>query len=341
MENRSHYLDNVCCILIFHVVYTMHIGGACGTKPELLNYLATTFSFFMSWFFFKGGIVHKDVPTKEIIKKSKKRLLYPYLIFLLLGFVLDFIVKYCKTPEFTFLPFFQEETITFITNSTLWPTASAWFILTLFIVRIVFNVLNHKVHPLVISVLFPCIAYGVYLLNSKTLGYDFNLTVFDSKISLPPFYLGNMCNGLALYSMGYYLKEKQFDKRIFAICLGLFVLKFFWYSGIDFRANQPYGAHFLMAIVYGVSGSVVINNLFKMFLDKKITFVSHVGSNSMLYYLLHLPVMFVATSLFWNSFADQNYWIQFIILSFIVTISLILFEYILFKFKKLRFIIGQ
>lgn len=340
MENRSNYLDNVCCVLIFHVVYTIHIAGGCGSKPEFFNFLITTFSFVMSWFFFKGGIVHKDISTKEVVKKSKKRLLVPYLVFLLLGFILDFIVKLVKVPDFSIPSFLQEETMTFLTNTTLWPTAASWYLLSLFVVRVVFNILYHRMHPLLISVLFPLLAYGIYLMNDNDLCFDLSLAIIDSKLSIPPFYLGNMCNGLALYSMGYYLKEKQFDRRLLVVCVILFVLKFFWYSGIDFRANEPYGAHFLMAIVYGVSGSVVINNVFKIFLDRPLAFFTHVGKNSMIYYLFHLPIMFVITSLFGDCFDGFDFWIKFILLSFIVTLFLAFFEYILSKNKKISFIIG-
>ena len=51
MKNRTFYLDNVCCILILHMIYTCHISASCGGLKIPL--ISTTLSFFMSWFFFK------------------------------------------------------------------------------------------------------------------------------------------------------------------------------------------------------------------------------------------------------------------------------------------------
>lgn len=161
----------------------------------------------------------------------------------------------------------------------------------------------------------------------------------NSHLDIPTFYMGNMCHGLSVYSLGYYLKEKQFNRTILVLALTLFVLKYFIPSGIDFRANNPSGTNFMLSVLYGMSGCIVINNVFKRFVNKKLPFVTYIGSNSMVYYLVHFPVMYITTSLFWAPYAEKGFWYKFLVLSLIVTIFLIIAEY-LFRIKKLRFIIG-
>lgn len=118
----------------------------------------------------------------------------------------------------------------------------------------------------------------------------------------------------------------------------LFMMKYFIPAGIDFRANLSSGTHFMLAVLYGMTGCIVINNLFRQFLNHKIIFITHIGSNSMVYYLIHFPVMCTIGTLYLK-YEDYDIWPKFFILSFMVTISLFLAEWI-FRHKKFRFIIG-
>ena len=340
MKQRTFYLDNVCCVLILHMIYTYHIAHSCGGfKPTVVVFIGTTLSFFMSWFFFKGGMMHKDTSTKQILHKSIKRLLVPFLIFLLIGLLLDGWIQYTKNIDFVFVSFIKGEIVTFLTFALLWPTGASWFLLSLFIARICFNILQKRIHPIIISIVFACFAYAIYIMNC----HDWEFRVFipghNSYLDIPTFYMGNMCHGLSVYSLGYWLKEKQFHRTIFVLALALFVLKYIIPAGIDFRANNSYDTNFMLSVLYGMSGCVVINNFFKRFCNKRLPIITYIGRNSMVYYLVHFPVMYVTTCLFWDSFENKDLWIRFVVLSSIVTISLILADY-LFRVKKIRFLIG-
>ncbi len=337
MKNRTFYLDNVCCILILHMIYTCHISASCGGLKIPL--ISTTLSFFMSWFFFKGDMMHKISTNKDLFKKSAKRLLVPFLVFLFIGLILDGIIKYVTIDDLTVSSFLKEEAKKIITTSVVGPTAASWFLLSLFVARLAFNHLYVYVHPFLITVFFACAAYGIFLMICRGWTLDIHMSDHDAFLKIPTFYIGNMCHGLSVYSLGYYTKEKQFSKVFFFPAFILFVLKYFIPAGIDFRANEPSGVNFMLAVIYGMSGCIVINNLFKRFVNKKIPIVTYIGINSMVYYLVHFPVMIITIKLFWSPFENYDLWIRFLILSSIVTISLILAD-MLFRNKKARIIIG-
>lgn len=326
MKQRTIYLDNICGILLLHMIYTYHIANSICFKPFLICIIGATLSFFMSWFFFKGGMTHKDISTCALAKKSSKRLLLPYFSFLVIGFILDGIIKFTKDPGLLFVAFAKEEIATILTSSIVLPTAATWFLLSLFVVRITFNILYIRVHPLFMVVVFASAAYAIHIINSYKACY------------LVPNYLGNMCHGLSLYSLGYYLKEKQYNRKIFITAVLIFIVKFFLPAEIDFRSNLPTG-HFMLAVLYGMSGCVVINYIFRKIAICEIPFVSHFGKDSMIYYLVHYPVIITTTSSFSNSCESMQLWLKFVLLSLIVTFSLILSEYI-FRVKKIRFLIG-
>ena len=321
------------------MIYTCHIALACGGgSSAIISCIGTTFSFFMYWFFFKGGMMHRTTTTKEIVRKSFKRLLVPYFVFLIIGFILDGIFRKLGNPDIGILKFIKIEGGTFACNTVLEPTAASWFLLSLFIARITYNALCNKVHPLFITILFACVAFAVHIARVRGLEFDINWSGSNFHCKFPPYYLGNMCHGISVYSLGGYLKEKQFDVKIFAAATALFAIKYFIPAGIDFRMNAPTNSY-VLAVLYGMAGCIVINNVFKRWVNIKIPLVSYIGANSMVYYLVHYPVMITMLSLFWGSFAEIEPWLRFVVLSSVVTISLMIADRI-FKIKKLRFIIG-
>jgi peptidoglycan/LPS O-acetylase OafA/YrhL len=338
--DRSCYLDNACCLLIFHMIYTCHIASHCGNPvPDIIAKINIAFSFFMSWFFFKGGMMHKNQPSRILLQKSVKRLLVPYAIFILLGVVLQGFINIINNNQITATAFLKDEIVHFLYTAEIPTVAASWFLLSLFVVRLIFNSLISKVHAVFITCFFVLVAYLLFVMQKWGLTKEIQVMGVNFHI-LIPHYLGNICHGLALYSLGYYLKEKQFSNAVFITALVLFVLNLIIPAGIDFRANTPWsGSYYLLAVMYEIAGCIVINNIFKRFVDIKIPFVTHVGSNSMVYYLVHYPVMCLTISLFGNTLMDFGWWIRFLIVSSVVTIFLIFAEW-LFRNKKLKFIVG-
>ena len=331
---RSYYLDNLCAVLLLHMIFTYHISITCQYRPGIIKVISLVLSFFMSWFFFKGGMMHRFCRTKELFKKSFKRLLLPFLFFLVLGFILDIICKRVNPFSSSFL---ISEVLQIVNGQVLWPTAAAWFLLSLFIARILFNFFGRIISPIIISVVFIFAAYGLFLLQQ----IEWSIPLFSNSVFLFPSYFGNICHGLAVYSIGYYLKEHQFGKIILCVSIAIYAFSFVIPSSIDFRANVPYGPSFILAVIYGIAGCIVFNNLFKRLFDYQIPVLSYLGKNSMVYYLFHWPVMYMAFYQFWNPFKHLRHSFQFVLLSSIVIVFCVFFDWCFTKQKGLRVLIGS
>ncbi len=153
-----------------------------------------------------------------------------------------------------------------------------------------------------------------------------------------PFYVGNMFHGLAFYTLGVWLKEKQFQRWVLVVALLLFVVKFFFFAFMDFRGNDPNGSHYFLCVIYELSGCIVANNVFRNIANRQIPLLSHIGRNSMVYYLVHYPVMSFAF-LFLNPFPHVSSFIRYILMSVILAAVLIVSDYV-FRIKWLRWMVG-
>ena len=282
-------------------------------------------------------MVHKIGSFKEILKKSVKRLLVPYVIFLLVGFLLDGIIKFATDETLTLITFLKGEVGIFASTAIIWSTGASWFLLSLFIVRLTFNFFISKAHPILLASFFLFLAYGMYLIQCYVRTYGIQIAGYT--LYRFPVYFGNICHGITLYSLGYYLKEKQFNRILFVSALFIYIAHFFIPAVIDFRANDPYGNNYIWGAICGMAGCVVINNLFKRYVNGNMRFFTHIGCNSMVYYLIHYPVMFTTVKLFLAPVKEIDFMTNFFILSFVVTVLLVVAEY-LFRVKRLRFIVG-
>ena len=269
------------------MIYIYHIADRCGGfYPTIVSHAVITLSFFMSWFFFKGGMMHRVDTTKEIVKKSVKRLLVPYIAFGIIGFVLDGIIFFSNQTECGMMAFMGRQIDSFLRHTVMWSTAASWFLLSLFVARTIFNALCNKIHPLLLTTFFAFTAYCIYIANIYDVGFNLKIGAHNLYYNFPSHYMGTMCHGLSLYSLGYFLREKQFDSKILSISVIIFVLKYFILDGIDFKMNEP-ANNYLLAVLYGMAGCVVINNIFRRFVNVRIPLISYIGKNSMVYYLVH------------------------------------------------------
>lgn len=323
-NNRTAYLDNVAGILIVHMIYTYHIAYACSLHDNTcIQAINNVLFFFMAWFLFKGGMTYKYKPTKDMFKKSAKRLLVPYACFCLIGIVIDFTLKYFSNSFPGFISFIKDEAYTFLTTSIVWSTGASWFLLTLFLVRNVYNYISDKLYSWQIALL--C------LLAS------FTLTFVKDVI---PCYISNFFHGMALFSMGNSLKNTRFNKPLLFISICIFTLSFYIPSKIDFRDNSVICGHYLMAVAYEIAGCIIINNFFSQFCNKHVILLTYIGKNSMVFYLVHYPVMYITIHIISQIMnLKDDMVVMFVITVLIVTVSLIVADRI-FKHDKLKFVIG-
>lgn len=152
-----------------------------------------------------------------------------------------------------------------------------------------------------------------------------------------PFYVGNMFHGFAFYALGAWLKEKQFTRGVFVLAMIIFFVKFVYPADMDFRSNDTGGNNYFLCVAYELSGCIVINNVFKHIANKPIKILSHVGRNSMVYYLVHYPFMRFIVS-FLNPFPDVTVSVRYILLSMILIAFLVIADFV-FRIKWLKWIV--
>lgn len=338
MRQRLYYLDNVCGIMIFQVILG-HQVGMCGYHNAACDYISKILSFFMFWFFFKGGMMFRDKNVMDTIKSSAKRLLVPYLFFNFLGLLCEAYFKILLDGPSVFL---KNRLLEIVNESTLFAVGPCWFLISLFVVRVVFHIcIKYRIVPGIIIVVSFIIAYLVYICSYKP-GFS-DLLQFGNGHSLNlqvPFYLGNMSLGLMCYSLGYVLRDKQYSKWIFLSATLLFILKFFVWAEFDFRLDNTLNTNYFLAVVYGISGCIFFNNLFRRIADVKIPVLTNVGENSIIYYLVHWPVMYFITHKFYRSVLNWSPEIRFVVLS-VVLIIILWISGIVFRNKRISFLFGM
>lgn len=322
-NSRIAYLDNVCGLLIVHMIYTYHIAYACSMSGYICVEIANNLLFFfMAWFFFKGGMTFRKREARDLCKTSAKRLLVPYACFCLLGIAIDFAFKYFSNSFTGILSFAKDETYVFLMTAIVWPTGASWFLLTLFLVRNLYNYLYGRI--------------PIWLIALTFLMLSFLLTFANNAV---PCYIGNIFHGMTLFCMGDLMRKTQFDKYVLFTSVCIFTFSLYFPSKIDFRDNSMMCGYFPMAVAYEIAGCIIVNNIFSRFFNKRIALLTYIGKNSMVFYLIHYPVMYVTIHCLSHVFNINDMKLMFMTTSLIVTASMIVADMV-FRHDRLKFIVG-
>lgn len=335
-SNREVYLDNICGLLILNMIFIAHVAYYIHYYPLPLSVIGEILSFFMPWFFFKAGMVFKSKSLRKCIKTSIIRLLVPFCIFNAIGVAWDLYIAYNNahaigeklhwnylTYELTIIRDYQSS----------FTSLACWYLYTLFVVRILFQLLYNKIPPAFLFVVGILLNYWFYK-NGNT------PVIWRGSSFVPPFYLGNISFALAFYAIGYWIKDFQFNKWFFSISACLFILKFVIPSSYDERINTLHSGYYILAILYGISGCIVFNNIFKKFFNRKIMILSYMGEHSLVYYLVHFsPIMIFVYYCNNSSLGNLDNSAQFLLMV-IILIFIFLLADLLYKNPKLRFIFG-
>ncbi len=153
-----------------------------------------------------------------------------------------------------------------------------WFLPSLLCVQLLYSALYRKMR------------------NEWIVAIAFVAALLTHNLSYPvPLYVGNVPLGLLAYSMGHLMRDVQFRKDTFLLSLIVYVVIFVIQpENIDFRVNYFSKGIYPIAIMFGLSGCVVINNLFKR-LSVSFRLLEYVGVRSMPFYVMHWIVVSVCS----------------------------------------------
>lgn len=275
MDKRLNHIDNIAGLLIIYMILYHIMQFSDVSQPLFMRPLF----FFMPWFFFKAGMFHKEKSVKQVLVQEKNHLLYPFVIFSFVGVVVKDI-QLLIVGDKNWIHYVLSPLKQLVLNGSVGGNLALWFLLSLFLVKLVVSCLQRKISIIIIAV--------VSIIISFVLQFD----IVDT-----PMYIANTASGVFFYCMGNFLKQRQYQSSFFLSSLVVYVVTLlFCYSIVDMRSNELTSGYYLVWVVSSLGGCVTINNLFKIFSLDFLRLYA-VGRDSMIYYVWHWIVLIVVSTI--------------------------------------------
>ena len=277
-QSRIQYLDLaggilILWIIIFHAINGCKIFGVVDARVAL-----PFLTFSMPWFFYKSGQLFK---ADGNLRKDVDKLLLPFLKWSAIGYLL-YIVVLAVGGNLSVQSAIKDVLDTFYIYGYIPVNVPAWFVLSLFFVRVISRYLiRWHISPLL------CIVVGV------AFGYWFHLAA-NPRL---PFYLANIVMGIVFFMVGYRFARYESNIYLFAVCtVGYVAFLMFGPSIVGHHRNVLLAGHYLLWPLFGYCGIVTFNNLcrwvdgcLKGIKYRPITFI---GRHTMTLLLAHAFVYF-------------------------------------------------
>lgn len=158
-------------------------------------------------------------------------------------------------------------------NGAVNSNAPLWFLLSLYIVRILYNMMANVGNRnfLIISVVFMgCVSFAL-----------------DTFCTHYHIMWGNVCLGYFFFGAGHLLHKYQSSKGLITVSSIVFVIcHLFCFSNIDFRINHCTYGYYWGYIFIALSGIILIVNIFQNSYILSLVF-KQLGYDSMFYYVTH------------------------------------------------------
>lgn len=290
--SRIEYLDSIAGLMII-----LMLGLHFGLIPAGAHSIASFFSFYMAWFFFKSGMMHNDNHrlTLKFFEKLVKRILVPFAIFTLFGLILEF--HKCYTQGLSFGTIIHSCGAQVLTMGFAWCNAPLWFLLALFIARMVTPFLSTKIWWIWI-----CLFLSIAVLHHHLTTERFN-------------YIGNSSLAIVYYLAGWKLKSAHTNKLLVIICALTYLIIFLIFPVfLDIRSNSTSYGNYLLAVTSAIPGIIIMNYLFASYRLLSIRVLSFMGENAMSFLVMHWPIMLTLRNLWGGVFPED-------ILKYIVTLA--------------------
>lgn len=309
---RDAGIDSLAGLMIIYMII-FHIAGQYERTELFVTPAFESLSFFMFWFFYKGGLMHKDVPLIQQTRNSFRRLLIPYMFWTFIYFLIyeSVLLLIEKEDLITKLP---EISKAILYNGSCEYNLPLWFLISLFFVRNIFSIFGCKVNNNIFIFFL--------LITCFILTYFINQKLIDTSI-----YITNILLGLGCYSLGYSCRNIEFNPTLITIIATIYlIILLFFPSSLDFRTNQLITGSYIPMLCLSVSGCVLFSRLFSLkYLN--IPFLSVIGRHSMQWYILHWPVKYLCGIALSHTILS-DFAIKTFIIILLTGISVIIIEFI-------------
>lgn len=139
---RLDYLDNVAGILIsFMMLIHVLAWNVIPLKNDSL--WLEPLQFFMYWFYFKSGMFFKQRTTRNFLNWGGKKLLYPFLVFSLLGYIL-YLVTIFINGDRNWIHYLLTPIKEIVLAGSFGANDILWFLTSLFCVQFLYNELMFR-----------------------------------------------------------------------------------------------------------------------------------------------------------------------------------------------------
>lgn len=291
-DNRNVSLDSIGGLLLIYMII-MH----CAIWSDVFSTFSmyTQFlGFFMPWFFFKGGMFYRPLSLAKDIKKGYKRLIIPFIYFSIIGTL----ILWCQYALDGVLNF--KRIIMSIGSVILYGSfpgnLALWFLVSLFVVRIIFNLFFNRITPQHSQLHNILWGGGITILCISFIPLYFIRLKYQIFI---PYYFFNISSGLSFYTCGYLLKKFSPNINILLLITTGYILSIIFFSwSIDMRTGNT--SNILLFIPYAILGIITFNNWGGL-IFKKPNILSKIGKDTMPYYCMHWCIIEIVALFFPNS----------------------------------------
>ena len=282
-NNRWAYIDAVAGLMIVWMIL-----GHCSFFSHYGLPYREYLSFYMPWFFYKSGFFFFEKSQCLLLKKDSNKLLRYYIVYSIIGWgvwsICGMIDDTLSLRRCFAMPLYE-----FFHHGSISGNGALWFLFSLFIVRQCSNYLIKQKVPLPF---LKAICFVLALLMYKMGWYNYS------------WWFGNIFSGMFFFLMGYWLKDKEDNSKLFLTSIIVFGSVLLAYIGgltMDFpylymHANKMYRGDYVLFYPMALAGIIMTNNVFRI-VSKYVRFqiLGYIGRNSMNFYVTHW-ILFVAVS---------------------------------------------
>ena len=259
-DKRLAYIDVAAGVMIVWMVLFHALGSGWEIEGGY-TYPCLVFPylhFFMPWFFYKSGFLFLRRNRDELIKKDAKKLLVPFVVWSLVGYVL-YIIFAAWEGYFSLRGATINIAHDFVLKGSIPVNEVLWFLLSLCIVRWIANEILPKredswfaIKCGVIIVICGIIIYLSYRFNHRLL----------------PRWGANDFAGMAFFTIGYWLRDYESKWWLLIPCAIIYGVEcVFGFTIVDMWPNRLMLGSYWLWIPTALCGIVVLNNICRIICD--------------------------------------------------------------------------
>ena len=282
---REKNFDNACGVLILYMILlhcSIHFGF---DDTSFMSFFRHVFFFFMPWFFFKNGYFFKLSERKVLAKNSFNRLIKPYLKWMLIGHLI-YCIFLCVSGFFDWKLYVIYPLKQLVCDSALVGNLPLWFLLSLFLVRLLANeLLQFRFNLIVVILLLGIICYISYIFSP-----------------LRFILLSNVPTGLFFFLSGYIIKnnsniiseKSSIVQHIMTTCPIIIYLSIVCLepSYVDMRVNILWEGLYVYWLIGSILACLTINTICRMRIFDRLG-LGYIGRNSMMFYVSHWVIFYI------------------------------------------------